>query len=118
MTAAILSAHAPAICQMLRMSEVRTVREVPPGSVTFVVQGVIFAMPLADVIDLKAEHARLSRQVEQLSAAIDQNRLRLADPAFIAKAPEDVVSETRQRLADAQATRMRLQGILSAMNGA
>lgn len=98
---------------MLRVSEVRTVREVPPGSVAFVVQGITLAMPLADVVDLDAERDRLAKQVASLDATIAQTRAKLDDPAFTSRAPAEVVNETRRRMVEAETSRARMAGILN-----
>ena len=66
------------------------------------------ALPLEGVIDFAAEKARLNKELEKIgkdSAAIDG---RLDNPGFVAKAPEEVLEETRERKAelDVQRTKM------------
>jgi valyl-tRNA synthetase len=53
-------------------------------------------LPLEGVIDFAAERARLSKELEKIakdSAAIDG---RLNNPGFVAKAPPEVLEESRE----------------------
>ena len=71
-----------------------------------------FAMPVAGVIDLVGEQARLERDIGRLDTEIDRGRQKLASPDFVARAPADVVERQRERLGDAEAMRVRLQQAL------
>ncbi len=65
------------------------------------------ALPLEGVIDFAAEKARLSKELEKLAkdmAAIDG---RLNNPGFVAKAPPEVLEESRERKAELEARRPR-----------
>ncbi|MFB9984985.1 hypothetical protein ACFSQQ_00985 [Mesorhizobium kowhaii] len=53
---------------------------------------------LAEFIDLKAERMRLARQVSGLEAEIKKLSEKLDNPDFVARAPEEVVGENRERL--------------------
>jgi valyl-tRNA synthetase len=110
---AILAAYAPVIGQMLRVSGVSVVTEAPAGSIPYVVQGATLALPVAEFIDLAAEKARLAKEVAALSASAEQTRRKLDNPDFVARAPEEVVEENRERLAEAEAARERLQAALA-----
>ncbi|MDR1086055.1 MAG: valine--tRNA ligase [Deltaproteobacteria bacterium] len=57
-------------------------------------------IPLAGHIDLKVEKARLTKEAEQLRKDIGQANGKLANPDYVAKAPPEVVEETRERLSD------------------
>jgi valyl-tRNA synthetase len=73
---------------------------------------VALALPVAEFIDLAAERARLTKEVAALAADIQKTGAKLANPDFVARAPEEVVDENRERLADAEASRSRLQAAL------
>ena len=75
-------------------------------------QGSPFALPVAEFIDLAAERARLGKEVAALAGDIDRTARKLANPDFVARAPEEVVEENRERLADAQAAKDRLDAAL------
>ena len=57
------------------------------------------ALPLADVIDIAAERARLDKASAKLAKEIGGLNGRLANPKFIASAPPEIVEETQANLA-------------------
>ena len=60
-----------------------------------------FALPLAGIIDFDAERARLQKEVVKEEAEAAKITAKLSNDAFVAKAPEEVVDEQRERLANA-----------------
>ena len=78
----------------------------------YLAEGASFALPVAEFIDLAAERARLAKEVAALAADIDRTAKKLANPDFVARAPEEVVDENRERLADAEAAKGRLDAAL------
>jgi len=109
---ATLAANAAQIAQLLRVSEVQAVDAAPPGSIPFVVAGATFALPVAEFIDLTAERARLSKEVGALSGEIAKISGKLGNADFVSRAPEEVVEENRERLAEAQAAKAKLEEAL------
>jgi valyl-tRNA synthetase len=114
----VLEASAPLIAQLLRVSEVRFESAVPQGAVPYVVAGATLALPLADVIDLAAERARLAKEVAGLEGEGQKIRKKLDNPDFVARAPEEVVEENRERLAEAEAAKAKLEAALERLGGA
>jgi valyl-tRNA synthetase len=112
----ILTENAEAIRQMLRVSELRF-EAAEPGAVPFLAEGASLALPVAEFIDLAAERARLSKEVASLAADIDKTAKKLANPEFVARAPEEVVEENRERLAEATAAKSRLEAALRRLEG-
>ena len=72
-------------------------------------EGGSFALPLAGVIDIAEEKARLSKTLEKLEKDAGGLRGRLANPRFVDSAPEEIVEETREKLglAEEEAVKMR-----------
>ena len=70
------------------------------------------ALPVAEFIDLDAEKARLAKEIAALAADIDRTAKKLANPDFVARAPDEVVEENRERLAEAEAAKSRLDAAL------
>ncbi|MGC9395208.1 MAG: valine--tRNA ligase [Anaerolineae bacterium] len=60
---------------------------------------VVVYLPLAGLVDLDAERARLQKTLENLEGRVNGSRQRLAGP-FAEKAPADVVQRERDRLAE------------------
>jgi len=49
-------------------------------------------------VDVQAEHERLTREIARLQAEIDRAQARLANESFVARAPQAVVAQERERL--------------------
>jgi valyl-tRNA synthetase len=107
----ILSENAEAICKMLPVGEIRF-DAAEAGAVPFLAEGAAFALPVAEFIDLAAEKARLAKEIAALAADIDRTAKKLANPDFVARAPDEVVEENRERLAEAEAAKSRLDAAL------
>ena len=91
--------NAAMIERLARLSEVTRVDEMPKGAVTVAVEGGTFGLPIADLIDVAEEKARLEKVLEKLGKELGGLRGRLANPKFAESAPEEVVEETRENLA-------------------
>ncbi len=87
------------IAKLARIDSLTEVPAFPKGTVTIAVEGGIFGLPLADIIDVSAEKARLEKTLEKLAKEIGGLKGRLNNPNFASSAPEEVVAETRDNLA-------------------
>ena len=54
-------------------------------------------LPLEGVIDFAAERGRLAKELKKLADEIARIDAKLGNPAFVAKAPEEVVEENRDK---------------------
>jgi valyl-tRNA synthetase len=105
--------HEVAIRALLRLT--------PPGADTFAptakleVEGVAVELDTAGAIDVKAERARLDKDLAAARKEVDQVTRKLGNADFLAKAPEAVVAKNRERLAQAEADIARLEAQLSAL---
>ncbi len=88
------------IMRQARIDRLEVVGALPKGCVTIAVPGGTFALPLADVIDLDAEKARLDKAGDKLAKELGGLKGRLNNPKFVASAPEAVVKESRARMAE------------------
>jgi valyl-tRNA synthetase len=70
----------------------------PKGSIAIAMEGAAFAIPLAGLIDVAEEKARLTKGLEKLSKEIGSLKGRLDNPNFVKSAPEDVIIEARANL--------------------
>ncbi|HYE96218.1 MAG TPA: valine--tRNA ligase [Rubricoccaceae bacterium] len=85
----------------------------PAAAAAVVVQGHEVFVPLAGMIDLDAERARLAREIAQKEGFLKGVEAKLANEGFISRAPEDVVTRERQKAADARAELEKLRVNLS-----
>jgi valyl-tRNA synthetase len=113
----VLSANTALIAQLLRVSEVGFADAAPDGAIPYVVAGATLALPVAEFIDLAAERARLTKEVGSLAGEVQKFRKKLDNADFIARAPEEVVEENRERLAEAETARAKLEAALSRLGG-
>jgi valyl-tRNA synthetase len=87
------------IRKLARIDSLTEVPAFPKGTVTIPVEGGVFGLPLADIIDVAEEKSRLEKSLEKLAKEIGGLRGRLNNPNFATSAPEEVVAETRDNLA-------------------
>jgi valyl-tRNA synthetase len=97
-----------AIVTLARLDSIALANEIPKGSAQFVVGDIVAALPLGDVIDLAKERARLEKEIQRAQSEIAKIDAKLGNADFMARAPEDVVEEQRERRADAEALAQRL----------
>ncbi|MBA7472263.1 MAG: valine--tRNA ligase [Dehalococcoidia bacterium] len=71
----------------------------PDKATTIVLEGAEVILPMAGMVDLEAERARLKKESEGNQAEIARIEARLKDQSFLSKAPPDVVERERERLA-------------------
>ena len=70
-------------------------------------------LPLGDVIDIAQEKARLERERDRVAEQIASIDKKLANEAFVARAPEHVVATQHKRRSAAEATHTRLRQALA-----
>ena len=61
-------------------------------------------LPLEGLVDVAAEKARLTKELEKIEAEIAQGGAEADNPNFTQKAPPQVLDEHKQRLAEWQAS--------------
>jgi valyl-tRNA synthetase len=95
---AALQRNLPMIMRLARVTEIAESTQAPKGAVTLAVEGGTFCLPLADVIDVEAEKARLTKAIEKLEKELNGIKGKLANEKFTANAPAAVVTENRARV--------------------
>ena len=104
---------AEALQRMGRASRVEVLTgPMPEGSVQVVVDEATVVLPLAGVVDLAAERARLGKDRGKAEAEADKVRKKLGNADFVGRAKPDVVEENRERLAAFEAEVGRLAAAL------
>ncbi len=93
-----LSKNEILVQRLARVERVEDGGIAPPDSVTISVDWGEFCLPLADVIDVSEERARLAKALGKAKEDIEILQNRLQNPKFASGAPEHVVEETRGRV--------------------
>lgn len=107
-----------AIRRLGRATEFRALAEgeAPKGAQVVVGEATIL-LPLAEVIDLGAERARLAKERDKALAEAAKVEQKLANADFVARAKPEVVEENRERLAGYQAEAARLEAAMARIAG-
>ncbi len=94
-----LARHRDAIEFLVRTETLdRQEGNVPDATATSVVGEATYAVPLAGLIDVAAELARLDKKITQLENECTRLGKKLGNEAFRAKAPEAVVAQEQEKL--------------------
>jgi valyl-tRNA synthetase len=103
----IASAWENEIIRLARLSSISFEDRVPKASAQIVLGEATVALPLEGVIDFATETARLKKELEKIEKESFAIAGRLGNPGFVAKAPEDVLIETRERKAELDVQRTK-----------
>ena len=102
--------HADLLKRVARLSSLELLSgDVPAGSVQDVIDEAILILPISEIIDLTEEKSRLDKEIDKQTAEIDRFEKKLSNERFVTSAPDEVVATERQKLADAQQTKIKLQ---------
>ncbi|MBT0956075.1 valine--tRNA ligase [Alphaproteobacteria bacterium KMM 3653] len=101
------------IKRLARVESLEMVDEMPKGTAGLTTSGASFGLPLAGVIDVAAETARLDKALLKLSKEIGGLEGRLKNPKFAASAPPEVVEEAQANLEARSGERAKLQESLA-----
>ena len=74
--------------------------EAEPASAAAIVGEMRILIPLAGLIDLGAEKTRLTKEIKRIEGEIAKCNGKLSNTNFVANAPQEVVAQEKQRLAD------------------
>lgn len=101
------------IKKMARVEGLSEAEATPKGSVAIAAKGATIVMPLADLIDVAAEKARLSKKLGKIQKELGGLKGRLNNPKFVASAPEEVIEEAKENMALRQEEEAQLNAALS-----
>jgi len=110
--------HRDTIARLARLASINFADAAPKGALQIVTKDAILALPLADIIDVKAESERLNREVAKMQDEVEKLDQKLSDAKFTARAPEHVVEENRERRSQAAAAVSRLGEALKRLEAA
>ncbi len=113
-TLARVAAWPEALGRMGRASGVSALEgPMPEGSAQVVVDEATVVLPLAGIIDLAAERARLTKDQARAEAEAEKVRRKLENADFVARAKPEVVEENRERLLAHEAEAARLTAAMA-----
>lgn len=89
----------------------------PEKSVTAVVTGAELFLPLAGLIDIEAEIARLEKELTHLNSEVERVEKKLANQGFVAKAPAEVIQAERAKGQDYADKREKIKARIEELRG-
>jgi valyl-tRNA synthetase len=103
-----VTAFAPYMQLLGRLSEVRAAQALPAGPAPSSVVG-DYRLMLEVKIDVAAECARLQKEIARIEGETTRAQAKLSNESFVARAPEAVVKQEKERLAGFEATLIKLR---------
>lgn len=94
--------YACVISKMANLKDIKVVSEKDASAASFMIGTDEFAVPLGDMIDVKAEIERLEAQLKHLEGFLNGVNKKLANEKFVANAPEAVVAMERKKKKDSE----------------
>jgi len=101
------------IKRLARLSEISFSDAAPKTSVQLLVRGEVAALPLEGVVDIAAERARLEKELGKLDGDIKKVDAKLGNADFLARAPEEVVDEQKERREEALVRKAKISEALT-----
>ncbi|HZG68113.1 MAG TPA: valine--tRNA ligase, partial [Herpetosiphonaceae bacterium] len=116
----VLEAERPTISRLARVAldklQVAERLEAKPRNASALVAGAVEVyLPLAGMVDLAEERARLGRELERAEADVTRRQAKLANANFVSRAPAAVVQGERDLLGASEATATKLREQLAAL---
>jgi valyl-tRNA synthetase len=89
-----------------------------PPAAKLLVAGAELYLPLEGLLDLDEERARLERELATLRGELARAEAKLANPAFVEKAPPAVVAKARERLVEVEQALAKVRTQQAELSGA
>ena len=87
----------------------------PPPAATALLGEATIMVPMAGLIDVSAELARLRKKRDRLDVDLRRSEGKLSNDKFVANAPDDVVTRERQRVEDARGAIAKIEQQMATM---
>jgi len=113
--AEVLTRHTSSVLSSVGAAALNRVEEAPAGMPALVTAYGSVYMDLASGIDVDAEKARLSKELESLIKVIASIENKLGNASFTEKAPQQVVDGARKQLAENQKKKQETEDALGAL---
>ena len=106
---------ADVIARLALLENVSTATEKDPAAASFLVGTTEFNVPLLNNIDVEAEKAKITKEIEYYEGFKKSVEKKLSNERFVANAPAAVVDGERKKLADAETKLATLRATLAAL---
>jgi len=108
-----------AIVSMARVSDLAIGQgiEKPQDASIQVAGDVRIFVPLKGLVDVEAEEQRLLKEIAKIDKEIEQFSKKLENPAFVDRAPADIVEKEREKLSEVTAKKTVLEESLEKIRG-
>ncbi|MDP9126925.1 MAG: valine--tRNA ligase, partial [Pseudomonadota bacterium] len=104
-----LERHHSLVLRLSRVAEITYVTAVPKGAAQAIIEEMTLILPLADIIDLEQERARLGKETEKWAAEIRKVDAKLGNKDFVERAPPEIIEEHQARKSEAEAMLAKLE---------
>jgi valyl-tRNA synthetase len=111
--------HAPLIRSLAALEQLEVVAEAPdrPQTIRQPMDTFELQIPMAGLFDIAAEMTRLSKERVKIEAELAGLQGKLENPQFVARAKPEVVAQSRERVAELEARRAKVEGTLADLRG-
>lgn len=106
---------ADVISKLAMLEKVDTATEKDPAAASFLVGTTEFNIPLLNNIDVEAEKAKITKEIDYYEGFKKSVEKKLSNERFVANAPAAVVEGERKKLADADSKLATLRATLAAL---
>lgn len=104
-----LAAHMDLVTGLARLSSAEIIDgEIPKGALQDILDEATIVLPIAGVIDVAQEKARLAKEIARLDGEVAKFEKKLSNDGFLSKAPSEVIEEQREKCAEAVVAREKL----------
>jgi valyl-tRNA synthetase len=110
----VIATHLAKLTRMAGAAEITRRDDVEGAPAVVTPLGTVY-LDLASTVDVGAEKVRLAKELEQLGRHIAGTEARLANQAFVSKAPPTVLDGARKQLAEQQARRAELERLVKGL---
>jgi valyl-tRNA synthetase len=96
------------IMRLARLSSLTFEDDAPKSSMQIAIEDATVALPLEGMIDFDKERTRLNKELEKIAKDMGGIDGRLNNPAFVAKAPQEVLDESRELKVELEARKAKV----------
>ncbi|MGQ0457693.1 MAG: valine--tRNA ligase [Hyphomicrobium sp.] len=100
------------ISRLARLESIDFAAAAPKGAALIVAGATTAALPLAGVIDMGAEKARLAKEIGKAEGDLAKMDAKLTNPQFMERAKEEAIEEAKERKAELEAEIKRFSAAL------